>query len=173
MRPGAEERIFGGLGFLDFDNEVGSTPDLSRGWEDSGTGLNVLGIGNGTANASLGFHQHLMPMFMECGDHAWHATHSGFVIFDFFRNADDQLCDLRSYCGMFGSGFWLGSEATLPSCFGPRPRRMRASAVIFPSGASFFIALKLLHGGDGIGIPRAVYLTLEIAFVGEGLFEFL
>ena len=58
---GAEKGVFGGLGFLDLDDEVGALPDFGGVRNDGGAGVSVLFVGKRAAFARAGFDKHSWP----------------------------------------------------------------------------------------------------------------
>ena len=85
---GAEEADFGGLGFFDFDEEVGLLEDGFVGGEDGGADGAVLFVGEAGGGAGLGFEEDLVPGFDEQFDADGHHGDAVFVGLDFLGDAD-------------------------------------------------------------------------------------
>ncbi len=89
-QAGTEVGNLGGLRLLHLDDEVGFGPDVGGAVDHHGSGGNVVGVGNGAAQACAGLHQDFVAVLPQRGDAARNQGDSSFAIFDFFGYANNH-----------------------------------------------------------------------------------
>jgi hypothetical protein len=89
-QAGAKIRHLAGLRLLDFDDDIGLSPDVLGGVEHHRAGLAVILVGNRAALARARLDQHFVAGFAQRGYTAGHQPHAGFMVLDFTRNPDNH-----------------------------------------------------------------------------------
>lgn len=84
-----EERKLGGLGFLDFDDNVGLGVNLFGCSDDSGTGLFVVSVGKARADTSAFLDEDLVTG-RKGVDSGWSKANTVLTNFDFFDCTDNH-----------------------------------------------------------------------------------
>jgi len=88
--PRPEVIVLGLLRLFDFDDQAGAPPHFRRRIQDSGAGLDVLAIRDGTALAGPGLDKNLVTRLTQGGDAAGHQPDARLVVFDFLGDADNH-----------------------------------------------------------------------------------
>jgi hypothetical protein len=88
-----------GLRFFDLDHQVRAPPDFRRGGQDDRAGFDILGVRERAAGARGGLDQDLVAGLAQRRRAAGNQAHPRFMIFHFFRNADNHReCSSSRWC---------------------------------------------------------------------------
>ena len=126
------------------------------GGNDGGAGLCVFLIGEGAAFAGMRFDQDFVAGFAQGRRAAGHEADARFVIFNFFRNADDHKVVIAPGAGgrpevvrpsrsePWIRGIGIGRQSRIAASFSaPDPSPISEAELILPVGAQVLVGLKL------------------------------
>jgi len=157
--------IFGWLRLFDLYHQVRLRPNFGGIGEDLRACLMIILIRKRTAGAGVGFNQNPMASFAQRHHTARNQTNSRFVIFDFFRDADDHLG--RSVLGDSGGA---GACDCAVIRFGPRPwQSTRANSVCRPR--EVLVSLKTFQSLRGIRAPFSIRLAVQVSLADQRLLD--
>ena len=88
--PGLQQRVFGGQRLLDLHHQVGLLERRRVVAHQRRAGLGVIRIGIARAGAGVALDQHLVAALDELISRRGQQGHPVFLVFDFFRDADDH-----------------------------------------------------------------------------------